>query len=249
MSMAGIDGAQTFPREDSLCERCGYPLRGLMRDTDCPECGLGVDASSPMRRDLNLETNRVGFFGYLRVVGLFLLHPRSSFRRLSVVGDNLPAEQFVFLTCFLSALLLSAVWLLVSEVAARPGVRPAALSELLGVFVVSAIVIRLLVQVEVLGATAISRRRGWRVPYRLAERVCCYASVGWLPGVLVFGGAFGLLRLVAAGEPWFEQYLGLVKVAWVCYGGLFLVSLLWFETLVWVGVRQVKFANGALKER
>jgi len=96
-----------------------------------------------------------------------------------------------------------------------------------------------------LGVTAYSKRRGWRVPFRLAERVCCYASVAWLPGVLVAGLGMVLIEHFLAGRFWFESLLGLVKVRWLFYTGLFMFSLLWFETLVWVGVRQVKFANGS----
>lgn len=101
----------------------------------------------------------------------------------------------------------------------------------------------LLTYIEMIGVTAFSKRRGWRVSFPLAERVCCFVSVGWLPGVMISAIGFSLLQEYAAGQPWFEQPLGLVRVRWLFYAALFVLSLLWFETLVWIGVRQVRYAN------
>lgn len=112
------------------------------------------------------------------------------------------------------------------------------------IFLISVVAINTLTYIEMLGVTAFSKRRGWRVPFHLAERVCCYASVGWLPGVVLAGVGVGLLQVYGPGRPWYEHLLGLIRVGWLFYGGLFVLSLLWFETLVWIGVRQVKYANG-----
>lgn len=101
----------------------------------------------------------------------------------------------------------------------------------------------LLTYIEMIGVTAFSNRRGWRVPFSLAERVCCFVSVAWLPGIILAAICFSFLQEHGVGQPWFEQLLGLVRVGWLLYGALFVLSLFWFETLVWIGVRQVKFAN------
>ncbi len=101
-----------------------------------------------------------------------------------------------------------------------------------------------LTYVETLGVTGFSRRRGWRVPFGLAERVACYASVGWFGAAAVVAialrlGEAGALQAAvrATGARWHDDYR-LVAAA-LTVG----VALLGFELLVWAGVGQVRYAN------
>ena len=84
------------------------------------------------------------------------------------------------------------------------------------------------------------------MPLRHAERVACYASVGWLPGAVLFGLVMNLSRGGMIEDLW--ATLGGNPVygpdaAWATVFLAAVVAMLGFETLVWVGVRQVKFAN------
>ncbi|GAB4108322.1 MAG: hypothetical protein Kow00105_14990 [Phycisphaeraceae bacterium] len=102
----------------------------------------------------------------------------------------------------------------------------------------------LLSYVEALGVWYFSRRRGWRIPMKLAERLVCYSAIGWWPAAVSMALAVqaqqrGLIdrwmsHLIGGWEPW--QSIALL----VLIAGL---AMLWFETLVWIGVRKTRFAN------
>lgn len=99
----------------------------------------------------------------------------------------------------------------------------------------------LLTYIETIGVAFFSGRRGWRVPLATAERIACYASVGWIPAGLVLlkvfmwhdhpvlNGPFDLFKGDARDYPWM-----------VSIGA---ASILWFEWLVWFGCRRLKYAN------
>lgn len=241
--MPDAEPTHLFPNEDSLCEACGYPIKGLSIDTACPECGLVLRESSPDRRTLQFTSVWLGFVMYWRLVGMFLFRPTAAYRSLSVTGKSLVPEQFLFRTSLLAGLIISAILYLGSDFIIPPRYHTIPFQSMLIVFVVSAIGINALTLVEMLGVTAFSGRRGWRVPFPLAQRVCCFASVGWLPGALIMGVGLWMIQAYGVGRPWFDHLMGLIRVGWLVYAALFVVSLLWFETLVWLGVRQVRYAN------
>lgn len=56
-------------------------------------------------------------------------------------------------------------------------------------------------------------------------------------------GGLLFFKLSGVGERAFSQSIGFVSFGWLLYAGLFVTSLLWYETLVWIGVRQVRYAN------
>ncbi len=241
--MQDLGPSRAFPTDDSLCERCGYPLRGLTVDALCPECGLAVSESSPGKRVATPIFGLISVGTFFKTFALYFFHAPAAFRRMAIDGDNEPARVFLLWSSMLAIawfIAISAAWLVLVE---DPSLDNNVLGFIVVLQLIGVLIILALTYIEMLGVTAFSKRRGWRVPFHLAERVCCYASVGWLPGVMLAGLGVWVLQSFAVGRPWFEQYLGLVKVGWLCYGGLFVLSLLWFETLVWVGVRQVKYAN------
>jgi len=161
--------------------------------------------------------------------------PKAYFRALRVDGSNAPARWFMLKT----VLLIGLLWLLWG-ILGGPGSLEGELFKA-GVVVVS---IYLLSYIEVLGVTYFSRRRGWRVPFRLAERLVCYASIGWIPAAIVMGLAVD--RYMAGDiDRWMRRLLG-TWGSWQSIELLILigcVALLWFELLVWTGVRQTKHAN------
>jgi hypothetical protein len=241
--MANSTATHVFPHDDALCESCGYPLKGLLVDAVCPECGLGVEASSPAKRTIQLEGHWLTLAMYWRMMGLLLFHPRRTFRTLALDGSDLIPEQFLFRTSFLAGLILSLIVYIGSAFVLTPRYHSIPLRSALWLFILTSIGITILTFIEMTGVTAFSRRRGWRVPFTLAMRICCLASVGWLPGAVVAGFGVWMIQAYGVGRPWFDHLLGLVRVGWLIYAGLFVLALLWFETLVWIAVRQVRFGN------
>ena len=53
MTCSGDGNVSTVSADDAHCANCGYALRTLPPDGDCPECGFPVDFS--LRRDIDRE--------------------------------------------------------------------------------------------------------------------------------------------------------------------------------------------------
>lgn len=122
--------------------------------------------------------------------------------------------------------------------------------------VAAAIALGLLTYVEYLGIRFFGKQREWRITEAVALTVCAHASMGWIVMAL-------LPMLVLAGFYSAQRFAGLVpngtinlgtrfgQVSWntVAQGsGLVVamfVGLLVFEMLVYIGVRQCRFANRA----
>ncbi len=99
--------------------------------------------------------------------------------------------------------------------------------------------------VEVLGVTFFSRQKGWRVPFRRAERVACYASVGWVPVMWMATKSQTIIENGFINRWWIPAW-GPPHTAAIGFSVsmlLLMISILWFELLVWIGVRRVRFAN------
>ncbi len=216
-----------YPSDDTLCEDCGYALKGLLAEGDCPECGKRIAESSPGLRLGLGDRDRVDL-GLVR-------RPGAYFRAMRVDGSNGPARWFMLKII----LMIGLFWLLWGS---TRGDWSLGTDLFTGGVVMGSLY--LLSYVEVLGVVFFSRRRGWRVPFGLAERLVCYASIGWIPAVIVMGIAVD--RYVAGDiDRWMRQLLG-VWGTWQSIELLVLVgtvAMLWFELLVWIGVRQTKYAN------
>jgi len=239
-------GTRRFPGEDDLCESCGYPIKGLAPDGDCPECGSPVDASHPKHRTESA--------GYCKTVLRIATKPKPTFRAMRLCGDMRRARWFLFVNSLLAATVFS-VFLLgpvtVVESVARllthpDGLHVPSIEDAIFGWPSVLVAVPILTYIEVLGVTWFSRKRGWRVPLRHAERVACYASVGWLPGAAVLGVVMNLSQSWAIENLWAALGGNPVYGPDASWGAVFLAgvaAMLGFETLVWVGVRQVKFAN------
>lgn len=105
-----------------------------------------------------------------------------------------------------------------------------------------------LTRIESLGVRFFGRQRGWRVTPSIAWNVCAHATIGWTIGCL-------LHALTPLGLIWGGRLLDLLPAntaiafaveyaRWSPVVALF-VGMLIFETLVYVGVRECRFANRA----
>jgi hypothetical protein len=176
---------------------------------------------------------------FISTVVALTVNPNHFFRTMNAGGPNWSHLLFLsFVLC-----LVSLLWVGLSVLATQHGYWHSML-RLSGLVLLLILLISLLCMIEVTGVVIFSRRRGWRVPMRLAERIVCYSSIGWVPATGVMWLALHLVKrgyvdrwmagLLPAWEPW-QSWALLLLIA-----GL---AMLWFEVLVYLGVRQVKHAN------
>jgi hypothetical protein len=89
------------------------------------------------------------------------------------------------------------------------------------------------------------RRRGWRVTPTVAWAVCGHASVGWVVAGCLVAAGLHAASLAARGRPAGPALLARdIVIAWAPLAGFF-AGMLVFETLVYLGVRRLRFANAA----
>jgi hypothetical protein len=223
------------PKLGLICETCGYPIHDKQPDDRCPECGEPVAASNPHLR-VGLPWQRsYSLQHWVKTFALIATRPRQAFRKLNFDREG-PASRLFLLT---HACSIGLCWGLAAGLMG--------LADLLwawGQGMLAAKAVLLLTYVEAAGVTVFSQRRGWRVPCAHAERVVCYAAVGWWPAAvalffLLHQGVFTELRQISSRLG----ISGLAAVQPVLAAlGLGLMFLV-FELLVWTGVRQIKYAN------
>ena len=237
------DPLQPFPWPGSVCESCGYSLQGQMPDGVCPECGLDVEASNPIHRPGLPWQNRMTLKNWLATLCLLFFVPGRNFRKLRIGGANVGDRIFL---CTLIFGLAAVVWGVFQYYRIY---RPWLWSVIIMTGIPAA------TYIEVLGVMFFSKRKGWRVPFELAEQVACYASVGWIPAIALMA-AIQILYERGFIATWWYAYWGssyTMKIDFVTDIALsiavFTVSILWFETLVWLGVRKTCFANAPSPSR
>jgi hypothetical protein len=224
-------------RDDWLCERCGYPLKGVETrpDAHCPECGLAVDESRPHRRIGPAWQNHPSPRAWLATAAAVLGHPRDTFRTMRLDGSNLPPRLFLLSM----ALGVGTFWgIFTAALGTRAGLMSWAAGMVAGKLVL------VMSYIEAGGVAFFSGRRGWRVPFHTAERVTGYASVGWLLAAFILAG-LNLLERGGFFDPLLDAVAGPYAEAVRPVLGLAALGLaiLGFETLVWTGVRAVRFGN------
>lgn len=227
-----------FPDDAALCESCGYPLRGVAVDLVCPECGVPVAASDSARRPGLAWQRRASPVSFFVTIVQVIFQPRKSFRSLRIGGSNHADRVFLLLIAAGTGVVWGAVWKWATKRTPVPWKYGTGV----------AVTIVVLSYIETLGVTYVARRRGWRVPWRLAERTICYASPAWILAA-TFYLRFHLWHY-PYGRLWnyLPDYWGrfhyyyLIRDLWIypLVGG---VAIVFFETFVWVAVRQVRYAN------
>jgi hypothetical protein len=247
-----------------LCEDCGYPVGDLPAIGHCPECGRAVADSLPEHRKGSPLQLLGGFKPFLHTAGLVLSQPRRTFRQVRIGPASARLRAFMLLNTTLAAAFLVTPWVGVlmgdpsRNANLRPGVSP--LVVRFAVFVLATVgvagVLALLTWIEHVGIRFVASKRKWRLTKNAATQIVMHASVGWLAGAstnsflipLLFTLIGGLGRRLA-GQPTgrlsnlvFQSItIGWSLVAIGMFAGFF-VAMLWYEILVYIGVRACKFA-------
>ncbi len=245
-----------------LCERCGYPLGGLARTGACPECGQAIAESAPQRRAGSAWQRSPGPGSWWRTNIGVLRRARATFREGTV--ESRRSGRLLLLNCAFAGVLVALPWagILIGDPARGPSgaVGAALLVVMLAVWTLMVGgVLAGLTLVEHVGVRFFAARRKWRLTKDAAWMVCGHATVGWVLGpLLAFLGLAGLYSL--------ERFFGIsprgsfrfdlgpaLDLGWIGWadlvysailGGSALAGLVAFEVLVYLGVRECRFANG-----
>lgn len=107
-------------------------------------------------------------------------------------------------------------------------------------------VIRLLTYIEARGIRFFGARRRFRITPNVALAICAHAAPGWtFGGVLVVAGVVlgAWLQYLATHQSTGPLHLYLLAApVGLPVMGLF-AGMIWFETMVWMGVRKCRYAN------
>jgi hypothetical protein len=249
-----------------LCERCGYPLDGQDPDSRCPECSLPLQDSLPERRRgtpwQQLRTVRsLGATAYVT-----LRRPHATFHSMAPRTDR-GTRTLLAIYLSLAALIPAPAWIALRILSREPAsiwssgistpqgriglaaddflIPHSPLAMVLAVPSLAGVLF-VLTWIETLGVRFFGRRRQWRVTAPIAWSVCAHAAIGWVIG----GVLHALFPLMAfAASPLIKLLPDAVAIRAaeaLALGGpiaAFFAGMLIFESLVYVGVRECRYAN------
>ena len=220
-----------------LCESCGYPLPPGPHPhaAACPECGRRVSDSLPQRRHGVPWQQQHGVGSWARTATMLARSPRRFFNTLSTHGSQSPDRLYLLTNA-------CAAGLIAGGLAAALHQQSVLTAWLVGMGTVKATIV--FSYIEAAGLWFFSRRHGWSISPQRAERIVAYASIGWLPAAALVATAAPALtgpfadtlgqQLLGGPHPLLRPLLLLTLLGLVGLG---------FETLAWVGVRQLRYAN------
>lgn len=242
-----------------LCERCGYPINAIGDADVCPECGEPEKNSHFQSRAGTNWQRRPSFRTWIATNASILRHPATQFRLATI--ETRRSWLLLGLNLFVAGMLLVAPWTGVplgdpARGLLHSGWKGDLLFALwtLAQSVGAAIVLGLLTSIEFQGIRFFGKQRDWRITKTVALVVCAHASVGWivmaaLPTIVLaaFATAQRLFGLVANGTVNLGSRFGQVSLNTIATGGglvaALVIGLLVFESLVYIGVRQCRYAN------
>jgi hypothetical protein len=256
------DMSDQRPESELLCESCGYSLEGIARSGQCPECGRSIESSLPDGRTGSPWQRSRGIASWLATNWGTLRRPRERFTTLRI--ERAGAIMLMATNCLAAAVLLVAPWsdTLIGDPARAVASQPITRKVLTYAWVfplqvvAAASLLFVLTWVEYRGVRFFANKRRWRVSRDAAFQIGAHACVGWIVGALIPLMALAILFAAPAGRPSLLDRMlsrggglgytsltgGDATLLGVVFGS-YILGLLVFETLVYIGVRRCRFAN------
>lgn len=223
-------------------------LNGLRRRDACPECGRPIIESHPDSR-IGSPWQRGRRLGVLHNMVASVRSPRRLYGQVRVdekSARRLEAESIAWAGALLA--LLVGFGAVMAALHASPGIGTIILvgvtAPVLG-FVLFVLILLGLTAIERNGIRLFGRMHHRRITRAVAQTIVAHAAVGWIVAALLTWAGWGLgsgAAYVAQRHVWAMWELTLTAHYWLPVAG-FAIGLLWFETLVYIGVRRMRFAN------
>lgn len=224
-----------------LCERCGYDLTGTPMQMSCAECGRAIRDSLPERRPGTPWQQGPGPVSFVRTVWMIARHPRAVWEVVRI--ERWDSAVFGAICMVIASAIM---WVGVSFTSIAVDLRSGLGAMLL--IGLGTLFMMILEKIEVIGLIIIGRKNGWRVTREISQAVCGHASVGWIvAGVLVgigwqLGTRLPAAPLVNSTPSWMNPIV--TSLQFVLPGIGFFIGMMVFETLAYLGVRRMRWANG-----
>lgn len=237
-----------FKDDDFLCETCGYILSGLRQTDNCPECGTPISKSHPDQRVGSPWQQNGATPATIKAV---LIHPGRVFE--TVKPDLEQSRELKHLCIFGAGLATSLAIVLVyfgqSTLHDRSGnlnlVAAIVVAQLMLFGIPVSLILWLLTAIEQRGIRVFGRLNNRRITPAVAESIVAHAAAAWftVPVLMLLFWLLGLLiKTLAERFAWAMWEITLTAPYWSPYLGAF-IGMLWFELIVWTGVRRMRFAN------
>jgi len=244
--------------EDSalLCEKCGYIVDGIPRDSLCPECATPIADSLPQNRQPPLWEREDGpaIRRFAITTAQIIFKPTRFFRSINSRADLQSSHSFASGHYWISSILLGAT-AYVHGIWAWPwiwyvgGAHPIQTRQVWGILMLtlfSAAAYWLLVITAALAARLTAWEaayRGLRLPRRVVQRALHYHSAHYLPvALLAFVTVVGHQILIRK-FPNLDLYHNATRYLYILCAQVILAAGYLFTTY-WTGMRNLMYANG-----
>lgn len=220
----------------------------------CPECGTRVDESLPHHRHGTPWQRSRGLWPWIMTGWAVFTAPRALFR--CARPERPSSRSLRLVNCAAAATLIAAAWTPIwvehaLRAAHGPDAARAYSPALTAAWTLTAIgvltlTLLTLCRIEIWGVRFFGRHREWRITPAVAETAVAVSSYGWIIGAAGLGALAWWPSLLQGGLRWRDvPVLGdLVPTgASVLPTALGVLGVVVFETLVYVGVRRMRYAN------
>ncbi|HEY1628568.1 MAG TPA: hypothetical protein VGF52_01845 [Tepidisphaeraceae bacterium] len=237
--------APIVPSEsDLLCEGCGYTLKGLPLDGNCPECGKPIAQSVGEHRHPSEFEQSPNPKTFLRTTANVIFHPAQFYKSLETRSHKPTADRFaqvhraIAATLFVMAALGHFLWALDTSSSA---IDPAH-ELMLVIFAAGAMYLILLGLTRLATWLSAIEAKYWgmRLPYFVVMRGLTFHNANYLPvGLLAVGIVWGYRVLL--NENILDRTRDTIYLYTLCIAVVISAGYLFRN--YWIAMRSMMYAN------